>query len=126
MNKTDDVMARKVIAELDAGLDRVRPEILQQLHVARERACAHARRKSHAHIGMGHSMVLVDKLREHRVAVLGVVLMMLLFGSLVMWQSSMDDEDDTASVDTELLTGDLPVNAYLDGHLSKWVSNASE
>jgi hypothetical protein len=60
------------------------------------------------------------------VGILGAVLMMLLLASFVVMQSNMDDDDDTASVDTALLTGDLPVNAYLDGHISKWVNNDSE
>jgi hypothetical protein len=126
MNNSDEILAKKIIAELDAGLDSVRPEVLQQLHAARERACEHARQKHTAQVGFGHSLALVDKLRQHRVGVLGVVLMMLLFASLVVLQSTMDEDDDTASVDTALLTGDLPVNAYLDGHINKWVNNASE
>lgn len=128
MNNSDGELAKKIIATLDAGLDGVRPEVLQQLHAARERACAHARQKTDAHVGFGHSLALVDKLRQYRVGVLGVVLMMLLLllAGLVMLQSNMNDDDDTASVDTALLTGDLPVNAYLDGHISKWVNNGSE
>ncbi|BBP00298.1 DUF3619 family protein [Sulfuriferula nivalis] len=126
MNNSDDILAKKIIAELNAGLDDVRPEILERLHLARERACAHAQHKSEAHVGAGHSMALVDKLRQHRMGILGAVLMMLLLASFVVMQSNMDDDDDTASVDTALLTGDLPVNAYLDGHISKWVNNDSE
>jgi hypothetical protein len=126
MNNSDEVLAKKIVTELNAGLDYVRPEILQQLNLARERACAHVKHKSEVHVGVGHSMALVDKLRQHRVGILGAVLMMLLLASFVVMQSNMDDDDDTASVDTALLTGDLPVNAYLDGHISKWVNNDSE
>jgi hypothetical protein len=126
MNNSDDEIAKKIVAELNVGLDSVRPEILHQLHMARERACAHVQKKSAVHIGLGHSIALVDKLRQHRVGILGAVLMMLLLASFVVMQSNMDDDDDTASVDTALLTGDLPVNAYLDGHISKWVNNDSE
>lgn len=119
-----DILAKKIIAELDADLSTIPADALQQLRVARERACLHARQ--HTHTGVGHSMVLMDKLRQHRMGLLGMALIMVLFSSLVMWQSNSMTDEDTASIDTELLTGDLPVNAYLDGHLSKWVNNDIE
>lgn len=119
-----DILAKKIIAELDAGLDNIPADALQQLRSARERACLHARQ--HAHTRVGHSMALMDKLRQHRTGLLGAALIMVLFTSLAMWQSNMINDEDTASIDTELLTGDLPVNAYLDGHLSKWVNNDTE
>lgn len=119
-----DILAKKIIAELDADLSTIPADALQQLRVARERACLHARQHTHARVG--HSMVLMDKLRQHRMGLLGMALIMVLFTSLTMWQSNGMTDEDTASIDTELLTGDLPVNAYLDGHLSKWVNNDIE
>ena len=119
-----DILAKKIIAELDADLSTIPADALQQLRIARERACLHARQHTHARVG--HSMVLMDKLRQHRMGLLGMALIMVLFTSLTMWQSNGMTDEDTASIDTELLTGDLPVNAYLDGHLSKWVNNDIE
>ncbi len=108
-----DILAKKIIAELDADLSTIPADTLQQLRVARERACMHARQ--HAHTRVGHSMVLIDKLRQHRTGLVGAILIVVLFSSLAIWQSNMMTDEDTASIDTELLTGELPVNAYLDG-----------
>ncbi|NOT18325.1 MAG: DUF3619 family protein [Sulfuriferula sp.] len=121
-----DILAKKIVSALDAGLADLRPETVHKLQLARERACSTARQRTYSQIHNGHSLALLDKLRLHRVGIVGLVLMLLLFAGFALWQSNMIDNDDTATIDTELLTGDLPVNAYLDGHIGKWVSNGTE
>ena len=123
----EDAYAKEMIAALDDSLPLLRPEITEQLRLAREQACALATHSIYAHsYSSGHGVTWADWVRQHRLGLAGMLLVLALGGGTAVWQSGGNGKDDnTASVDTELLTGDLPVNAYLDGHLSKWVSNSS-
>lgn len=123
----EDAYAKELIAVLDNSLALLRPEITEPLRIAREHACAHATQNIYAHsYSSGHSVTWADWVRQHRLGLAGMLLVLALGGGTAVWQSGGNGkEDNTVSVDTDLLTGDLPVNAYLDGHLSKWVSNSS-
>ena len=124
-----DAYAKKVITVLNSSLDRLRPEVTNKLQAARERACALAdaqHTKTHK-LNYAHSLAWSDWMRNHRTGLVGmIVATLLLCASIAVWHSSYSTEDDTIDIDTALLTGDLPVNAYLDGHLSKWVNNSSD
>lgn len=122
-----DESARQIIAVLNCSLSNISPEITRKLQSAREQACNVAEQVSHKHqLKSAHSLTWSDWIRHHRAGFAGMLLVMLLSTVALVWQTSFSNEDDTADVDTELLTGDLPVNAYLDGHLSKWVNNSSD
>ena len=121
----EDAYAKQLIAVLDDGLVSLRPEVVRKLQSAREQACVLASQRALPHqFKSAHSLTWVDWVRQHRIGLVAMLLVMAL-GLTLVWQTSSVKDDDTVSVDTELLTGDLPVNAYLDGHLSKWVSNSS-
>ncbi|MDR3392789.1 MAG: DUF3619 family protein [Sulfuriferula sp.] len=124
-----DKYAKELIAVLNDGLGSLRPEVTRNLQLARERACALAEQQVHSHhFKSAHSLAWSDWVRQHRTGLVGALLVMVLFAGAAVLQttSGSNDDDDTAAIDTELLTGDLPVNAYLDGHLSKWVNNSSD
>ena len=125
MNKDD--YAKQLITVLNGSLDSLHPDVTRKLRSAREQACALAVQHSHTHqFKSVHSLAWGDWARHHRAGVAGMLLVLVLCAAAAVWQSSFLNDDDTADVDTELLTGDLPVNAYLDGHLSKWVNNSSD
>ncbi len=126
MNKDD--YAKQVIAVLNSSLDTLRPEVTQKLQSAREQACAMAGQHSviHHHNKSGHSLALNDWMRQHRSGLVGMLLVMLLLAMVAVWNNSSSNDDEATDIDTALLTGDLPVNAYLDGHMSKWVNNSSD
>ncbi|MHB1677003.1 MAG: DUF3619 family protein [Sulfuriferula sp.] len=122
----EDAYAKELIAVLDNSLPLLRPEVAGKLQVAREQACALASQRAGSHsFRSAHSLTWTDWVRQHRIGLVGMLLVMALGGGTAVWQSSGGKDDNTVSIDTDLLTGDLPVNAYLDGHLSKWVSNSS-
>lgn len=122
----EDAYAKEVIAVLDKGLASLRPEVTSKLQISRARACALASQRVYPqHFKSAHSLAWVDWVRQHRTVLVGMLLIMALGGATAVWQSSSGKDDSTVSIDTELLTGDLPVNAYLDGHLSKWVNTSS-
>ncbi|WP_124951489.1 DUF3619 family protein [Sulfuriferula thiophila] len=125
MNKED--YAKQLITVLNDSLDSLRPEVTRKLQSSRERACVLASQQTQSHhIKSAHSLAWSEWARHHRAGVIGMLLVLVLCATAVVWQTSFSIEDDTADIDTELLTGDLPVNAYLDGHLSKWVNNSSD
>lgn len=123
-----DAYAKKLITVLNSSLDGLRPEVTNKLQAAREQACVLAAQQTQTHrFNFAHSLVLSDWMRNHRTGLTGMVLAtVLLCASVAVWHTSYSTEDDTIDIDTALLTGDLPVNAYLDGHLSKWVNNSSD
>ena len=124
MDKDD--YAKQLIAVLNNSLDSLRPDVVRKLQSAREKACVLAGHQAHAHqLQPTHSLAWSDWMRHHRTGVAGLLLVLVLSATAVVWQTSFSNDDDTADIDTELLTGDLPVNAYLDGHLSKWVNSSS-
>lgn len=125
MNKDD--FTKQIITILNSGLNDIRPEVARKLQAAREQACAAAEHTSHKHkLQSAHSLTWSDWIRHHRAGFVGMLFVLALSTVAVMWQTSFSNEEDTAEIDTALLTGDLPVNAYLDGHLSKWVNNSSD
>ncbi|MDA8225214.1 MAG: DUF3619 family protein [Betaproteobacteria bacterium] len=121
----EDAYARKVLTALDDSLADLRPDVLRRLRNAREQACELAsQHASESRFRGMHSATLVDWIRQHRVGVIGILLATLVVLGGVMWQSSGNNEEDMADIDAGLLTGDLPVNAYLDNHLSKWADSS--
>ncbi|ARU31351.1 hypothetical protein CAP31_06420 [Sulfuriferula sp. AH1] len=125
MNK--DVYVKQVIAVLNSSLDSIGPDASRKLQSARERACSLAAQQSQSHqLRSAHSLAWSDWMRQHRTGLVGMLLVIVLCATAAIWQTSFSSDDDTAAIDTELLTGDLPVNAYLDGHLSKWVTNSTD
>lgn len=123
----EDDFAKQLAAKLDEGLQEIPPEVLRGLAVARAAACEHVRIKKYGHAG--YTMQggnLVGWIRKHRLGTMGVLFVVLFAVGVVMWQSSISVPTDTADVDAALLTGDLPVNAYLDNHLNKWTNDDSQ
>jgi hypothetical protein len=117
----EEAFAKQLVMKLDAGLTELPPEVVGRLESARFRARDLARLKSHGHaVHSAHGLAVIGWVRQHRTGTVGMLLVLLLGVAVAMWQSSSNGNDDTADVDAALLTGDLPVNAYLDNHLNKW------
>jgi hypothetical protein len=121
---------------LDAGLD-MSPNVTARLRAAREGALdrlgAPVAGKTTA--GAGHSPTpRLDDSRESwiRAAVPVAVLIAALFG-VHQWQEAHQVDLAAAQVtaefvevDSGVLTGDLPINAYLDEDFQAWLKQASE
>lgn len=124
MNEED--FAKRWVAVLDRSLGDLRPEVISQLTCAREAACQRAAQQLSSHQnGASHTLSITGWVRQHRVGAVGALLTMLMVLAIAMWQYGGNTDDDTADVDAGLLTGDLPVNAYLDNHLNKWTNGDS-
>jgi hypothetical protein len=127
MNEQD--FARSVGRHLDAGLEQLPPAVLRRLRSARDAALAQAREHEasqagadalpRAH-GLAFSRRLLAPLAVAVLAVLGV-----LYWQQDTQQTGPRRHADFADVDTEVLTGELPVVAYLDPGFEIWLYHHS-
>jgi hypothetical protein len=124
--------ARSVGRHLDAGLDELQPSVLERLRTAREAALALARAQEH----QASSAATDDRVPRPRgwvldrrlLAPLAVALLALV--GVLLWQLEVREiaptrHADYADVDTEVLTDDLPVVAYLDPGFEIWLYHHS-
>ena len=107
--------------QLDRGLD-LEPTTLNRLKVARERALAR-QRMTEPVFGLAWADGGVGRLTGNPVSasivVAGAALILALIG-VQYWQQSPTVEE-IAEIDAAILTGDLPINAYLDKSFDNWL-----
>jgi hypothetical protein len=119
--------ARSVGRHLDAGLDELPQSVLSRLRAARDAALARAQ-TSPAGADEGVPPPRGWVLNHRLLAPLAVVLLALL--GVLFWQQQVQQfgppqHADYADVDTEVLTDDLPVVAYLDPGFEIWLYHHS-
>lgn len=120
----EDLYAKRLVADLDDSLKALQPHVLQRLEASRERACELAGRHESRRFGGSGSLTLTDWMRHHRSSVAGTMLVLVLALATAVWEyAGSSNDDDATAVDASLLAGELPVNAYLDTHLNKWVNS---
>lgn len=118
--------ARSVGRHLDAGLDLLQPSVLHRLRAAREAALARAQEHQASSVGVDGGLRAPRSwpLNRWLLAPLAVALLALL--GVLLWQQEVQQvgptrHADFADVDTEVLTDDLPVVAYLDPGFEIWL-----
>jgi Protein of unknown function (DUF3619) len=124
----EEDFARNVGRHLDAGLDELPPSVLYRLRAARDTALARAQERQADAAATGGS----EQVRGHRgwvlnrrmLAPLAVALLAVL--GAVVWQQQAQQiapelQADYADVDTQVLTDELPVVAYLDPGFEIWL-----
>jgi len=124
--------ARSLGRHLDAGLDELPPSVLYRLRAARDAALARARERQGYAAATGGSEQVPGHpgwvLNRRILAPLAVALVALV--GVVVWQQQAQQiapalQADYADVDTEVLTDDLPVVAYLDPGFEIWLYHQS-
>ena len=124
-------IARRIKDALDAGL-KLSPEVVARLKVARERALDRQRVAAAELVlaGAGHAGARIGS-RTHaltRILLPAAFLVAAVIG-LQQWQESdraAQQADEIEEIDTRLLTGDLPIKAYLDEDFQAWLKRSSE
>jgi hypothetical protein len=122
---------RKIAQTLDGGLN-LPTEALARLKAARARAVGAQR-----HVEPSLALTIVDGISARLAGpaqwLTHVLLpVLLLIGGMVglnYWQDSQQralTAADTAELDTRLLQGDLPIDAYLDSGFQAWLKRSSE
>jgi len=126
---TEQDLASNVVRRLNEGLQGLAPGAAQRLLRAREAALAHAqnRRSAVQLAGAGGSGAVPHHrwFLSPRVAA-PVFALIIAAAAALYWQQQAEHSlpshyADFADVDTEVLTGDLPVVAYLDPGFEIWL-----
>jgi Protein of unknown function (DUF3619) len=117
MQKTNPLLAKKICARLDEGIEIFDPKIEQALNRARLRALNNKNDAPHSRTSLwirGFEQWLMPSGRW-------VLPAMLLMGTLgfLGYQSYQEQED--MEVDVALLTSDLPLEAYTDQGFDQWI-----
>lgn len=119
------IFAGWVKSRLDQNLDALPVHAEWRLRQAREAAVAAARQRMRAtttlSTGQGFDFDLVDETGHpllHRIMALLVFVALL---SIALYSSMQPHHAaPIQDIDTQLLTGDLPISAYLNEDISKW------
>jgi hypothetical protein len=126
----------RIRSALDAGL-RLAPEVAARLSVARERAL-----ERHHVADRGFAAATWDRagavLRLGRFegswaqVALPVVFLLTALAGAHFWHEGREAAlaaqatEEIVAIDTQVLTGDLPINAYLDEDFQSWLKQSSE
>jgi hypothetical protein len=127
-------LARKIRDVLDAGL-KVSPEVAARLVVARERALArqHALVAELAFAGGRPAARFAGPAQRLSRILLPIAFLVAVAVGLQQWQEHQRTARAAAQLaaeieetDTRLLTGDLPIKAYLDEDFQAWLKRSSD
>jgi hypothetical protein len=110
--------------QLDQALD-LEADTLNRLKVAREQALAHQRMTEPA-FALAWVDAVVGRLSGNpasaSIALAGAALILALVG-IQYWQQQPSVEE-IEEIDAAILTGDLPINAYLDKSFDTWLKRS--
>jgi hypothetical protein len=122
-------LPHKLAQRLDEGLDSLPPSVAFRLRAAREAALARARRDESV-IGRSSIGVLVGGAGRNpgrRMLAPAIALVLALLGMLY-WQQAQRLQhagNESSDIDSEVLTEELPVNAYLDEGFEVWLYHST-
>lgn len=127
VNNESDV-ARKIVSALDLGVLQLDADKLARIRAARQKAMA-AYREPVTILGMvtvsGQTLNAANWARNP----LFWLPILVLVGAIAGYSlTRADDNFDDAGgeLDAQLLTGELPINAFLDKDFSTWVQESSQ
>jgi hypothetical protein len=128
MNRPDHEVAAKIVEQLDHGADRLDPRTRERLAAARMVAMSRYREQPEPAWGLAWAMNAMGQRHGQRphggrylVAAAALVVVLIGFG---YWQT-LTQGNDVSDVDVNLLTDELPINAYLDKGFDSWLKRAS-
>jgi Protein of unknown function (DUF3619) len=127
-DKLDKDFAQKITRTLNWGLSRIEDEKLARIRAGRQKALS-AYREPVSILGLvtvsGHTLDVSNWIRKPLfwlpiLAVVAAVAAYTLSGT-----DDIYDETD-GELDAQLLTGELPINAFLDKDFGSWVKESSQ
>jgi hypothetical protein len=116
--------ARQIKQQLDQAL-YLEPATLNRLKVAREQALARQRMTEPA-FALAWADAVVGRLSGNPASasiVLGGAVLVLALVGIHYWQQ-MPTVEEIVEIDAAILTGDLPINAYLDKSFDTWLKRS--
>lgn len=123
-------LAGKIVQHLDQGLGHIKQGTLYQLQAARQAALNRYREAPQPVFGLawvgnfGFRSGQSRYLNPRSLLALGLLLLGLI--GVTYWQLVIIQSNDIAEIDASLLTGDLPINAYLDSGFEAWLKRSSQ
>ena len=126
MNRPDDELAGKIVGHLDDGVERLDPVIRERLATARQAALARYRSQPAPVFGLAWATAAISGRIGHRAQgaryVIAIAALLVGLTGVVYWQTR--GPNDFNDIDVNLLTDDLPINAYLDQGFDSWLKRA--
>ena len=126
-NKQEKDFAQKVARTLNWGLSRIEDDKLTRIRAARQRALS-AYREPVTILGLvtvsGQTLDMSNWIRKPLFWLPILIVVAAVAGQTLT--SSDDSSDETlGELDAQLLTGELPINAFLDKDFGSWVQESS-
>ena len=126
-NKQEKDFAQKVARTLNWGLSRIEDDKLTRIRAARQRALS-AYREPVTILGLvtvsGQTLDMSNWIRKPLFWLPILIVVAAVAGQTLT--SSDDNSDETlGELDAQLLTGELPINAFLDKDFGSWVQESS-
>ena len=122
MNEPD--WAKRIVSELDRGLDELPAGTLHRLRVAREAALARARDEESGVVDSGVPASHSARWYRRRLLV-PLVALVLGLTTWIFWERPGSAPSDYADLDAQVLSDELPVTAYLDTGFEIWLYHHS-
>lgn len=118
--------SQKITRTLNWGLSRIDDDKLSKLRTARQLAMSQYREPANV-LGLvtvsGPTLNASSPFRKP-LFLLPILAILLLFASY-SFTSDDDIVDESGELDARLLTGELPINAFLDKDFQSWVKDSS-
>ena len=124
----DHDLARQIVRHLNRGLDDIKQGTRYQLKSARQAALDRCRVAPQPAFGLawaGNTATRMGRSRyfNARYIAAATLLVLSLIG-VTYWQ--FVQSNDIAEIDVSLLTGDLPISAYLDNGFDAWLKRSPQ
>ena len=128
MNQPEQELAKKLVRYLDYGVDHLEPGVRERLAAARRTALSQYREKPATVPGLAWAGQAAHWLTEHGFhsarSLIAAAALVLATAGVVYWQSA-GPANGLADIDLNLLTDELPINAYLDKGFDSWLKRSS-
>jgi len=121
-------LAKQIVQHLDQGLGQIKQGSLYQLQSARMAALNHYRESPQTVLGMAWAGDVAFRITHNRhfnlrnLIAAGMLVLGLI--GVTYWQSMQSS--DIAEIDASLLSGELPISAYLDSGFEAWLKRSSQ
>ncbi|HZM43333.1 MAG TPA: DUF3619 family protein [Burkholderiales bacterium] len=126
MNLPDDELARRVVKALNRGVESLDAGTRERLAAARKSALSRHRERPEPVWGLAWAMNAASPGNAYRqygaryLLVAGAFV--LAMAGFAYWHATAPN--DFAEIDVNLLTDDLPINAYLDSGFDSWLKRS--
>lgn len=129
MNQPDHELAGKIAGYLSEGTRHLDPAVCERLLAARKLALSRYQAEAAPAWGWAWAAQTAGRVTRNRqpgalqMLIAGAALVAALIG-VAYWQNYNAQANELAEVDAELLTDELPINAYLDRGFDSWLKRS--